>query len=65
MRLVKGYKGLREFGIDFSPQHLLRLMKAGKFPACRKLGNVCWWVREEVEAWIVSLPRPNTLPQRE
>ena len=65
MRMVKGYKGLLAFGIAMTPQHILRLMKARKFPACRKVGNVCWWTVEDIEDWIKHLPRPATLFQSE
>jgi len=61
MPMVKGYKGLYAFGILMSPQHILRKMKAGTFPPCRKDGNVCWWRREDIEHWIRNLPIPPTL----
>jgi predicted DNA-binding transcriptional regulator AlpA len=65
MRVVKGYKALRAFGITMVPQHILRLMKLGKFPPCGKVGNVCWWRVADIEAWCDGLPTPPKLPQRE
>lgn len=65
MRLVNGYKGLRTYGILFAPQHILRLMKLRKFPACRKVGNVCLWLEDDILQWVRNLPTPATLPERE
>lgn len=58
MRLAKGYKGVQELGVALTPQHILRLVKQGKFPAPRKVGNVCWWRVEDIEAWFNALPQP-------
>lgn len=60
MRLVT-YKELRLlFNIPFSRQHILRLQVAGKFPLRRKVGNVNFWVYDEVAAWIEKLQKPAT-----
>lgn len=47
------------FGITFTPQHILRLQKAGLFPLRRKVGNQNFWVRGELENWIEQLKRPT------
>ncbi len=49
----------RNFGIPFTPQHVLRLEKAGRFPPRRKVGNINFWTREEIETWIRKLGRPT------
>ena len=39
--------------IAYSPNHIRRLEKAGKFPKRVQIGdNRVGWVRAEVEAWI-------------
>ena len=55
-RLI-GYKGLYDFGITFSRQHILRLQKLGRFPLSRKVGNVNFWTVEEILTWIKNLPK--------
>ena len=55
MRLVT-FKQLRSlFGIPFTPQHILRLQKAGRFPLRRKQGNCNFWLYAEVEEWVAKL----------
>jgi prophage regulatory protein len=58
-RLVdkKGLKAI--YGIPYSPQHIARLEKAGKFPGRIRLGQcrVAWYCRA-VEAWIASRAQP-------
>ena len=49
------------FGTPYTPQHILRLQKAGKFPLRRKLGNFNFWLWEEIDAWIRSLRTPTLL----
>ena len=45
-------KALREL-VLYSPQHIARLEKAGKFPKRVKLGqNRVGWVRSEIEDWV-------------
>ena len=40
-------------GIPYTPQHIARLEKAGRFPQRIKLGpNRVAWVLSEVEAWV-------------
>ena len=53
-------KGLKTiYGIPYSPQHIARLEKAGKFPCRIQLGacRVAWHCAA-VEAWIGSLGPP-------
>jgi prophage regulatory protein len=39
--------------VGYSPMHLWRLEKAGKFPRRLKLGpNSVGWVSTEIDAWI-------------
>lgn len=39
--------------VFYSPQHIARLEKAGKFPKRIKLGsNRVAWVEEEIQEWI-------------
>jgi prophage regulatory protein len=55
MRLLDA-EGLRAKGINYSPAHRWRLIKAGKFPQPVKLGlgrNA--WVDEEVDRYIEGL----------
>lgn len=41
--------------IPYTPQHIYRLERAGKFPRRRKLGdNRVAWRLTDIEAWIVS-----------
>ena len=54
------FKELRKlFGIPFTRQHILRLQAVGRFPLRRKVGNLNFWTREEVEEWLRNLKRPN------
>lgn len=54
------------FGIPYTPQHILRLQKAGRFPLRRKLGNFNFWLWEEIEAWVRKLRTPKLdAPDRE
>lgn len=39
-----------------SYQHLWNLMRAGKFPRSRLVGTRPMWLRNEIEAWVASLP---------
>ena len=41
--------------VPYTPQHILRLEKAGKFPRRIRLGqNRVGWLLTEIEAWILS-----------
>lgn len=41
--------------VPYTPQHILRLEKAGKFPRRIRLGaNRVGWLLVDVEAWIAS-----------
>jgi predicted DNA-binding transcriptional regulator AlpA len=62
MQLI-GYKGLFNFGIRFSRQHILRLQAVGKFPLRRKIGNVNFWTVDEIRNWIENLPKPPAPPK--
>lgn len=46
--------------VPYTPQHILRLEKAGKFPARLRLGlNRVGWLLTDIETWIKSrAPRP-------
>lgn len=62
MQIMVTYPELKSlFGIPYSPQHILRLQKAGKFPLRRKLGNFNFWLWEEIVAWIDGLWKPTLL----
>jgi excisionase family DNA binding protein len=37
-----------------SPRHVTRLRDAGQMPPAVKLGRLCRWSREAIEAWINS-----------
>lgn len=51
LRLID-QKDLREL-IQYSPQHIHRLEKAGKFPKRVRLGaNRVGWLASEIEEWI-------------
>lgn len=42
-------------GIPYTPQHIARLEKAGRFPKRIQLGqNRVAWVLSEVDAWIAE-----------
>ncbi|TPO01487.1 AlpA family phage regulatory protein [Mesorhizobium sp. B1-1-5] len=48
-------KGLKEF-VPYSPQHIDRLEKAGRFPKRVKLGpGRVAWVLSEIEDWIQGI----------
>ena len=41
--------------VPYTPQHILRLETAGKFPRRIRLGqNRIGWLLTEIEAWILS-----------
>ncbi len=52
MRKMLSKHQLKEL-VLYSPQHIARLEKAGKFPLRVKLGpNRVGWVEEEVQDWL-------------
>lgn len=54
--------------VPYSPQHIARLEKKGKFPTRIRLGgNRVGWVWFEIEAWILARmdERPVIVPQSE
>ena len=53
-------KGLKTiYGIPYTPQHIARLEKAGKFPRRLQLGQCrVAWLCSAVENWIASRSRP-------
>jgi prophage regulatory protein len=53
------------YGIPYTPQHILRLQNAGKFPMRRKLGNFNFWLHEDIAAWIDQLPVQSALSHEE
>lgn len=53
MRIISK-RQLRDL-VPYSPQHIARLEKAGKFPKRVQLGpNRVGWVEEEVQDWLVA-----------
>jgi prophage regulatory protein len=47
------FEGLASKGIDYSRQHVDRLIKAGTFPRPIKLGkNRNAWIEEEIDAYV-------------
>lgn len=60
MRMVRYKELYLIFGIPFSRQHILRLQVAGKFPLRRKVGNMNFWLYDEIEAWVKRLWKPGT-----
>lgn len=57
MQRLVTYRDLKEqFGIPYTPQHILRLQKQGLFPPRRKLGNFNFWLWDDVDAWLKTLP---------
>ena len=52
-RLLVSKKELKSLGIPYSPQHIARLEKVGKFPKRIKLGGCrVAWCYQEVCDWI-------------
>jgi predicted DNA-binding transcriptional regulator AlpA len=53
--LVLSHEGLRQIGIHFTNQHLLRLEANGKFPRRASLADrkVCW-VYSEIREWLAK-----------
>ncbi|MGH7037065.1 MAG: helix-turn-helix transcriptional regulator [Stellaceae bacterium] len=51
MRILRQRQVIEKVG--YSPMHIWRLEKAGRFPHRVKLGpNSVGWVAEEIDAWI-------------
>jgi prophage regulatory protein len=49
------YKDLRKKGIRFSRVHVLRMVKAGRFPKPVKLGDKeNSWIEVEVDKWLTK-----------
>ena len=47
------YKTLSAKGIDYHPNHIRRLVHAGKFPRPIYLGpRMPVWLEDEIDAWI-------------
>lgn len=56
MKLLS-YDDLRAKGILFSKTHIWRLMKDGKFPRAKKIGERRRaWSEPEVDDWIAGRP---------
>lgn len=57
-QLLLSGEDLDALGIKFHRVHRMRLIKAGKFPAPIKLGQLSgshnFWIAEEIFAWIAS-----------
>jgi predicted DNA-binding transcriptional regulator AlpA len=53
---------LREYGIKYCRVHLLRLMRAGRFPAQRQItANRVGWLKSEIEEFLASRPPGRAL----
>ena len=53
MKKIVGFKGLSDYGINFSRVHVSRLEKEGKFPKHINLApQSIGWLEEEILAWI-------------
>jgi predicted DNA-binding transcriptional regulator AlpA len=53
---VVNFKGIKALGIPYCRNHIMRLMKAGRFPRAFKLGEhrgspLVWWLHEIIE-WL-------------
>lgn len=50
--------GLRQKGVDYSPQHIRRLVSAGIFPPPVKMGQgrnaKNMWIGEEIDTYIAA-----------
>jgi prophage regulatory protein len=50
-------EGLKAKGINYTPVHLLRMERAGKFPKHIMLGeNRSAWIEAEIDAWPCCAP---------
>ena len=64
---VVNFRGLKALGIPYSRGHIWRLMRAGEFPLCFKLGShrnspPVWWVCEVIE-WLEAKARAALAPR--
>ena len=49
--------------VPYTPQHILRLEKQGKFPRRIRIGDRCvGWYLTDVEAWLAERARGTTVP---
>jgi predicted DNA-binding transcriptional regulator AlpA len=53
---VANFRAIKSLGIPYGRTHIMRLMKAGKFPRAFKLGDfrgspLVWWLHEIIE-WL-------------
>lgn len=64
-RLLLSQDDLRSLGINFSRQHLWRMIQSGDFPKPVALGTGVSarkaWRADEVEVWIANRPRVGDL----
>jgi len=51
-RRLLDYQALRDKGIPYSPSHLWRLGKAGKFPLPIQIAKKNFWIEAEVDACV-------------
>jgi len=63
---VANWKAIKALGIPYSRAHIWRLMKAGLFPKCFKLGAFrnsppVWWLAEIIE-WLESKAKQSKAP---
>jgi predicted DNA-binding transcriptional regulator AlpA len=63
---VANFRAIKALGIPYCRAHIWRLMEAGEFPRCFKLGKYrnsppVWWL-SEVIAWLDSKANPAKAP---
>jgi len=60
-----GTKDLKSKGINYSPGHLRRLVKAGQFPppVKRAGGRLLAWPEREIDQWIAELVATRDVQQ--
>jgi len=58
VKIVGGIKGLRQYGIRWTRQHINRLERRGEFPKKVKVGpNTSDWVADEIVDWCAAKVR--------
>jgi len=71
MRRILRFPELKNtYGIDWTRQHVDRLIAANKFPSKHRFSeNTVGWFSDEIEAWMAERvaspapPNPNDLPK--
>ena len=58
MRVISYARLAAEKGIGYTPEHLRRLVKAGKFPAPIQLGaGRVGFLERDIDHWLATRPR--------